>query len=162
MEAQSFLEQPYTMASGDAAEAIETAAHSVSGRMYVGGQEHFYLEAQAAMAVPGEDDDVTVYSSTQHPSEIQHKVAHVLGVGSARGRRARRHDRESGQPGHRHGVLAGAAVGAPEAVLVLLAREEREAAFDGRAGVAGDHRRLNGHHRVLTESLRGQHRQRQE
>ncbi len=50
--------------------------------MYIGGQEHFYLEGQVAFAVPGEDDDVTVHCSSQHPSEIQHKVAHVLGVPS--------------------------------------------------------------------------------
>ena len=50
--------------------------------MRVGGQDHFYLEGQIALAVPGEDDDVTVYSSTQHPSEVQHMVAHVLGVPS--------------------------------------------------------------------------------
>ena len=42
--------------------------------MRVGGQDHFYLEGQIALAVPGEDDDVTVYSSTQHPSEVQHMV----------------------------------------------------------------------------------------
>ena len=48
--------------------------------MRIGGQEHFYLEGQIALAVPGEDDEVTVYSSTQHPSEIQHMVAKVLGV----------------------------------------------------------------------------------
>ena len=48
----------------------------------VGGQDHFYLEGMIAFAIPGEDDDVTVYSSTQHPSEVQHMVAHVLGVPS--------------------------------------------------------------------------------
>ena len=80
MLAESFLEQPYTMAHGDAAAAIAASPHAVEGRIYIGGQEHFYLEGQAAMAVPGEDEDVTVYSSTQHPTEIQHKVAHVLGV----------------------------------------------------------------------------------
>ena len=50
--------------------------------MRIGGQEHFYLEGQIALAVPGEDDEVTVYSSTQHPSEIQHMVAKVLDVPS--------------------------------------------------------------------------------
>ena len=50
--------------------------------MRVGGQDHFYLEGQIAMAVPGEDQDVTVYSSTQHPSEVQHMVSHALGVPS--------------------------------------------------------------------------------
>ena len=49
-------------------------------RSSIGGQDHFYLEGQIAMAIPGEDDEVTVYSSTQHPSEVQHMVAIVLGV----------------------------------------------------------------------------------
>ena len=82
MDAQSFIEPPYTMARGDASAAIEAAPHVVEGRIVIGGQEHFYLEGQVALAIPGEDEDVTVHSSTQHPSEIQHKVAHVLGVPS--------------------------------------------------------------------------------
>ncbi len=80
MQAQSFLEAPYTMSRGDAGQAIAGTKHCLEGRLHIGGQEHFYLECQAAMAVPGEDEDVTVFSSTQHPTEIQHKVAHVLGV----------------------------------------------------------------------------------
>ena len=72
--------------------------------MEIGGQDHFYLEGQIAMALPGEDDEVmVVYSSTQHPSEIQHMVAKVLGRalrrgdgrGAAHGRRFRR----QGDPG---------------------------------------------------------------
>ena len=80
MEAASYLEKPYIMARGDAAAAIDAAPCRISGRIEIGGQEHFYLEGQAALAIPGEDEDVTVYSSTQHPSEIQHKVASVLGI----------------------------------------------------------------------------------
>jgi xanthine dehydrogenase large subunit len=82
MEAACFLEPPYIMKRGDAAAAIKSAPESLSGRIYVGGQEHFYLEGQAALAIPGEDEDVLVHSSTQHPSEIQHKVAEVLGIAS--------------------------------------------------------------------------------
>jgi xanthine dehydrogenase large subunit len=48
----------------------------------IGGQDHFYLEGQIAFAIPGEDGDVLVHSSTQHPSEVQHMVAHALGVPS--------------------------------------------------------------------------------
>lgn len=59
---------------------LDKAAHRLSGTLHVGGQEHFYLEGQAALATPGEDEDVTVYCSSQHPTEIQHKVADVLGV----------------------------------------------------------------------------------
>ena len=49
-------------------------------RFEIGGQEHFYLEGQAALALPQEGGDMVVHSSTQHPTEIQHKVAHALGV----------------------------------------------------------------------------------
>jgi len=80
MEAESFLEPPYTMARGDAAAAIGAAPHVIDGRIEIGGQEHFYLEGQAALAVPGEDEDITVHSSSQHPSEIQHTVAKVLNI----------------------------------------------------------------------------------
>ena len=73
---------PLTLKRGDAAEAIAGAPHRIKGQMRVGGQDHFYLEGHIAMAVPGEDEDVTVYSSTQHPSEVQHMVAHVLGAPS--------------------------------------------------------------------------------
>ena len=45
--------------------------------LHIGGQEHFYLQGQVALAVPGEDGAVLVYSSTQHPSEVQHIVARV-------------------------------------------------------------------------------------
>ncbi len=80
MDAESYLETPYVMARGDSAAAIEAAPHRIEGRTYIGGQEHFYLEGQVALAVPGEDGDVTVHCSTQHPSEIQHTVAKVLGL----------------------------------------------------------------------------------
>lgn len=73
---------PLTLRRGDAAQAIAAAPRRIKGSMRVGGQDHFYLEGHIAMAVPGEDHDVTVYSSTQHPSEVQHMVAHALGVPS--------------------------------------------------------------------------------
>ena len=69
---------PVVWARGDAAAAIATAPHMVEGRMEVGGQEHFYLEGQVALAVPQEGGDMVVMSSTQHPTEVQHKVAHAL------------------------------------------------------------------------------------
>ena len=71
-----------TLTRGDAASALAVAPRRVKGRMRIGGQDHFYLEGHIALAVPGEDMDVTVYSSTQHPSEVQHMVAHALGVSS--------------------------------------------------------------------------------
>ena len=74
---------PLTLKRGDAAAAIARAPRRLKGQMRIGGQDHFYLEGQIAMAVPGEDHDVTVYSSTQHPSEVQHMVSHALGVAFA-------------------------------------------------------------------------------
>ncbi|WP_113152999.1 xanthine dehydrogenase molybdopterin binding subunit [Nitratireductor sp. OM-1] len=73
---------PLKLERGDSAAAIAAAPHTICGQMRVGGQDHFYLEGQIAFALPGEDGDVTVFSSTQHPSEVQHMVAHALGVPS--------------------------------------------------------------------------------
>ena len=73
---------PLTLSRGDLGAAMAAAPRRIQGKMAIGGQEHFYLEGQIAMALPGEDEDVTILSSTQHPSEIQHMVAHVLGVAS--------------------------------------------------------------------------------
>ncbi|MBB5702290.1 xanthine dehydrogenase large subunit [Ochrobactrum daejeonense] len=73
---------PLTLKRGDARAAIDAAPHSIKNRMYLGGQDHFYLEGQVSLAIPGEDEDVTVYCSTQGPSETQHLVAHALGVPS--------------------------------------------------------------------------------
>lgn len=75
--------KPLTLKRGDAKAALTSATNTLSGRFEIGGQDHMYLEGHIAMAIPGEDDDMTVYSSTQHPSEVQHMVAHVLGVPSA-------------------------------------------------------------------------------
>jgi len=69
---------PIIWARGDAAGAIAAAAHVVEGSFETGAQEHFYLEGQAALALPGEDVMV-IHASSQHPSEIQHKVAEALG-----------------------------------------------------------------------------------
>jgi len=73
-----FEEGPRIWARGDAAQALATAHRVIEGRIEMGGQEHFYLEGQAALALPQEGGDMHVVSSTQHPTEIQHKVAHVL------------------------------------------------------------------------------------
>jgi len=73
---------PLKLERGDAASALASAKHRIAGRVTVGGQDHMYLEGHIALAVPGEDNDIVVHSSTQHPSEAQHMVAHVLGVPS--------------------------------------------------------------------------------
>jgi xanthine dehydrogenase large subunit len=81
MEANSrFEEGPRVYAKGDALAALAACTHRIKGQFEVGGQEHFYLEGQAALALPGEDGDMLVHSSTQHPTEIQHKVAEAIGL----------------------------------------------------------------------------------
>ena len=73
---------PLKLERGEIAPAFDSAKNRIQGRMTIGGQDHMYLEGQIAFAIPGEDDDVAVHCSTQHPSEAQHMVAHVLGVPS--------------------------------------------------------------------------------
>jgi xanthine dehydrogenase large subunit len=73
----------YAFVGGDAGKAIAEAPFRLSGAMHIGGQEHFYLEGQIAFAMPGEDGALLVYSSTQHPSEVQHIVARVLALPDA-------------------------------------------------------------------------------
>lgn len=75
-----FEEGPRVYSKGDAPAALETSIHRLSGRLEVGGQEHFYLEGQAALVLPQEDGGMMVHSSTQHPTEIQHKVAEAIGL----------------------------------------------------------------------------------
>lgn len=75
-----FEEGSRIYATGDAREAIENAEKTVHSVIEIGGQEHFYLEGQAALAFPQEGGDMVVHSSSQHPTEIQHKIADALGV----------------------------------------------------------------------------------
>ncbi len=72
--------KPLKLKRGDPKPTLENAPNRIKGEMEIGGQDHFYLEGHIAMAIPGEDDEVTVFSSTQHPTEIQHMVGHVLGT----------------------------------------------------------------------------------
>ncbi|MHA6326901.1 xanthine dehydrogenase molybdopterin binding subunit [Roseivivax sp. CAU 1753] len=74
-----FEDGPRIWEKGDAGEAIDNAACVISGDIDVGGQEHFYLEGQTALALPQEGGDMVIHASTQHPTEIQHKVADALG-----------------------------------------------------------------------------------
>lgn len=80
LEENSLFEDPLVYNNGDPENAINSSAKILSGTIEIGGQEHFYLEGQVAMAIPQENDGMLVYSSTQHPSEVQHKVADTLGV----------------------------------------------------------------------------------
>ena len=80
LQAQSYVLPPVTLRRGDAAAALAAAARRLCGRFEVGGQEHFYLEGQIAYALPLEQGQWLVHSSTQHPGEVQHWVAHALGL----------------------------------------------------------------------------------
>jgi xanthine dehydrogenase large subunit len=80
IRAGSYQGEHRTVSRGDAAAALEGAAYRFSGELEIGGQEHFYLETQAALALVDESGQIFVQSSTQHPSETQDIVAHVLGV----------------------------------------------------------------------------------
>jgi xanthine dehydrogenase large subunit len=79
IEANSFLTAALRIADGDVA-AGDASLVRVHGEMQIGGQEHFYLETQAAIAWIDEAGFIAVHSSTQHPSETQEVVARVLGV----------------------------------------------------------------------------------
>jgi xanthine dehydrogenase large subunit len=80
LRAKSFVLPPVYLKRGDSEKTIKKANHVVSGQLRVGGQEHFYLEGQVAYAVPLEQSQWLIYSSTQHPGEAQHWVAHALDV----------------------------------------------------------------------------------
>ncbi|MFC6379294.1 xanthine dehydrogenase molybdopterin binding subunit [Tatumella terrea] len=75
-----YVQEPHRHQRGDVAAALGLAKHRLQGEFSIGGQEHFYLETQTALVLPAEDDCVTVYSSTQNPTEVQKLVASVLDI----------------------------------------------------------------------------------
>ena len=83
-EAKPDLLAPYAFKKGDVSKTIKSSTHKISGSFDIGGQEHFYLEGQIAFAIPGEQGAMLIHSSTQHPTEIQHSVAAMLGVNDAK------------------------------------------------------------------------------
>jgi len=80
LAANDRFEPPLEFLKGDPEAAIARAEHVVEGQIELGGQEHFYLEGQVALSIPQEGGDMLVHASSQHPSEIQHKVAGALGL----------------------------------------------------------------------------------
>jgi xanthine dehydrogenase large subunit len=80
LKAQSFVLPTERLVRGNPRAAIATAPHRLAGKIRIGGQDQFYLEGMIAYAVPKEDGTMLVYSSTQHPGEVQHQVAHALNV----------------------------------------------------------------------------------
>ncbi|XP_071534093.1 xanthine dehydrogenase/oxidase-like [Panulirus ornatus] len=84
IRAQSWWE-PWTVNRGNVEEGFKIAAHLLEGEMYIGGQEHFYMEPNAHIAVPkGENNEIDVFSTTQNPTGTQQLVAKALGVPSNR------------------------------------------------------------------------------
>ena len=77
---QSYVLPPMHLKRGDPAAALAAAPHRIRGEFYVGGQEQFYLEGQISYAAPKEDGCMHVWCSTQHPTEMQHVVAHALNL----------------------------------------------------------------------------------
>ncbi|GAA5160188.1 xanthine dehydrogenase molybdopterin binding subunit [Ornithinimicrobium tianjinense] len=80
--ADSFQGARPTVARGDVEAGLARAAHTFSGTTEMAGQEHFYLETHASLATVEDDGRIFVQCSTQHPSETQEIVAHVLGLHS--------------------------------------------------------------------------------
>ncbi|MEY4766659.1 MAG: xanthine dehydrogenase molybdopterin binding subunit [Pseudomonadota bacterium] len=78
--AGQYVVPPMRLQRGDAAQAMTQAPQRLRGHFHLGGQEQFYLEGQIAYAIPKENQGMLVHCSTQHPSEMQHNVAHALGL----------------------------------------------------------------------------------
>jgi xanthine dehydrogenase large subunit len=81
LERRVFVVPSVKVSRGNVAARTE---HTMHGKLRCGGQEHFYLEGQVALAIPGERDEMLVHSSTQHPTEVQHLVAAALGIADAK------------------------------------------------------------------------------
>ena len=73
----------YDFGRGDVEAALAASPHRLEGKLAVGGQEHFYLEGQISVAAPGEGREMSVWASTQDPTEVQHIVARILGIPDA-------------------------------------------------------------------------------
>lgn len=83
IDAGSFQGTPRVISRGDADAALASAPRVFSGEISFGGQEHFYLETQASLAYFDESGQLFIQSSTQHPSETQEIVAHVLNLSNS-------------------------------------------------------------------------------
>ena len=81
---KSFFLKPILLERGKAIEKINTSDCQLEGSFSIGGQDHFYLETHIALSIPKENNEYTIWSSTQHPTEIQHGVSNVLEIPSAK------------------------------------------------------------------------------
>jgi xanthine dehydrogenase large subunit len=80
LAAESYVVPSQRMQRGDPRRQLEAAPRRLSSTIVMGGQDHFYLEGQIAVALPQEDGAMLIHSSTQHPTEVQNIVAHALAV----------------------------------------------------------------------------------
>ncbi len=80
IDQEIYVRPPHGMTCGDAQKAIESAPYTISGTLNIGGQDHLYLEGQVSIAIPEEDNRITIHSSNQNPTETQHLIAEVLGI----------------------------------------------------------------------------------
>lgn len=79
LKEKSYVLEPHSMQRGDPSTAIAKAPERLQGSISTGAQDHFYLEGQVSLALPKEDGDMLVLTSSQHPTEVQHLVARSLG-----------------------------------------------------------------------------------
>src|SRR5439155_1040390 len=84
LAAGSYVVPSRALVRGTPATVLAAAPHRLKGTVVIGGQDHFYLEGQIAIAIPQEDGAMLLYSSTQHPTEVQHIVPHRPGKRSRR------------------------------------------------------------------------------
>ena len=80
LAAESYVLPSRKIVRGTPAPVLATSPRRLQGTVLMGGQDHFYLEGQIAIAIPQEDGAMLVHSSTQHPTEVQQIVAHALGI----------------------------------------------------------------------------------
>ncbi|OFY96884.1 MAG: xanthine dehydrogenase molybdopterin binding subunit [Bacteroidetes bacterium RIFOXYC12_FULL_35_7] len=80
IEKNMLLQPERKIECGNVEEAFKNVPHILEGELITGGQEHWYLETQICLCVPGEGNDIKAYSSTQNPMETQAIIAEVLGV----------------------------------------------------------------------------------
>jgi xanthine dehydrogenase molybdopterin binding subunit len=81
IEKNSLLGPPAKIERGNVVNALKSATHIIKGELRTGAQEHWYLESQVCLCIPGEGKEISVFSSTQHPSETQALIAELLGIG---------------------------------------------------------------------------------
>ena len=81
---KSFFGNPLIIETGKVKEKLKISKNKIKGSFYIGGQDHFYLEGQISLSIPNENQEFTVWSSTQHPTEVQHGVSNVLKLPSAK------------------------------------------------------------------------------